>query len=258
MRHFTPKDINYRTTPGPVSFWARALPELVCYTKFLRTVFKASAKAKKGCYHDTQWYNSSLEVLKTLESIGVCFEINGVEHLQQLSGPCVIVANHMSVLETVIMPFLILPFKNFTFIVKDSLMAYPVFKHVLRTRHPIVVNRVNPRQDLKTVMTEGTRRLENGISVVVFPQTTRSTSFDPDKFNSMGVKLAARAKVPVLPLALATDAWNNGKIVKEFGKIDTSKTVRFSFGNALPINGRGRDQHQAIIDFIGKQLDQWH
>jgi 1-acyl-sn-glycerol-3-phosphate acyltransferase len=144
-----------------------------------------------------------------------------------------------------------------TFIVKDSLMQYPVFKHVLATLDPIVVGRVNPRQDLRTVMQEGVDRLSRGMSVVVFPQTTRSNSFDARRFNSLGVKLAQRAKVPAVPLALTTDAWGSGKIIKDFGKIDTSKTVRFCFGQPIAIQGRGGEAHQAVIEFIKRKLSQW-
>lgn len=257
MNTFPPLDLNYRTAPQSVSLLARAFPALVCYSRFLITVIKASALSKKGRYNATQWCRSSYEILKNLENVGVRFEISGLEHIQQLKTPCVVVANHMSMLETVILPVVIQPFRDVTFIVKEGLMDYPVFKHVLRARKPIVVNRVNPRQDLKTVMVEGAERLKNGVSVVVFPQTTRATSFEPEKFNSLGVKLAARANVPAVPLALVTDAWGNGKIIREFGKMDTSKTVRFHFGKPLPIVGRGGEQHQAIIDFISNRMTQW-
>lgn len=257
MNKLLPLDLNYRTVPQPVSRFSKAFPALACYSRFLVTIFKASAQCKFGHYDNTQWSHSSYEIIKALEKVGVCFEMSGLEHIQQLKTPCVVVANHMSMLETVILPAVIQPFHDVTFIVKESLMDYPVFKHILRNRNPIVVNRVNPRQDLKTVMHEGAERLKRGISVVVFPQTTRSTSFDAQKFNSLGVKLAARAKVPVVPLALITDAWGNGKIIKEFGRIDPSKIVRFCFGKPLSIDGRGSDQHQVVIDFIGHQMTKW-
>jgi 1-acyl-sn-glycerol-3-phosphate acyltransferase len=257
MNDFTPLDLNYRTAPRPVTLVTRIFPGLAYYSRFLWVILKASFVSKRGRYGDAQWCRSSYDILKILEKVGVCFEISGLEHIQQLQTPCVVVANHMSVLETMVLPVVIQPFRDMTFIVKDSLMNYPVFKHILRSRAPIVVNRINPRQDLKTVMQEGLERLDNGISVVVFPQTTRSTSFDPDKFNSIGIKLAAKANVPVVPLALVTDAWGNGKIIKEFGKIDASKTVYFSFGKPLFIHGRGAEQHRSVIDFISSHLDQW-
>lgn len=247
----------YRTDTAVISKLERIWPTLFFYIRFLTVVFNASASARKGRYDDAMWYGSSLDILRALERVGIDFEISGLEHLMGLDSPCVIVANHMSVLETTILPMIIVPIKTMTFIVKSSLMNYPVFKHVLRSRRPIVVDRTNPRQDLKTVMQEGVERLKRGISVVVFPQTTRTRIFDPRKFNSIGVKLAGRAKVPVVPLALLTDAWGNGKLIKEFGKIDASRTVRFAFGKPLWVQGRGNDVHLEVIDFIGQKLSHW-
>lgn len=249
---------SYRTVPEKVSFISRLLPELSFYSHFLWTVIKAAAKTSQHRYDREALCRSSFDVLRDLESIGVCFEIDGTGHLRRLETPCVIVANHMSVLETAILPVIIQPMKDLTFIVKESLMRYPVFKHVLATLDPIVVGRVNPRQDLRTVIQEGIDRLNHGVSVVVFPQTTRSDAFDARRFNSLGVKLALRANVPAVPLALATDAWGNGRIIKDFGKIDTSKTVRFSFGHPIAIRDRGGEAHQAAIEFIKGKLSQWH
>jgi 1-acyl-sn-glycerol-3-phosphate acyltransferase len=250
-------DATYRTNDRIVTAFDRNFTTFSFYWRFLSVIFKASAKARRKAYSDAHWRQSSMEILHALERVGVCFEITGLEHLKQLDTPCVVVANHMSVLETTILPMIIVPYKKVTFIVKDSLMDYPVFKHILRSRHPIVVGRANARQDLKTVIQEGTERLLKGISVVVFPQTTRTRFFDPRKFNSMGVKLAGRAKVPVIPLALLTDAWGNGKLIKEFGKIHKNRKVHFAFGKPLWVEGRGTEVHQKIIAFIGQNLHQW-
>lgn len=252
-----PFNHSYQTVPGPVSILGRFFPALVFYSRFLKVVFRASASARRGQYDGAAWCGSSMEILKALEAVGVKFDISGLAHLKALQSPCVVVANHMSVMETVILPILIQPFRRVTFIVKDSLMQYPVFKHVLAARNPIVVNRVNPRQDLRTVMQQGTALLKKGVSVVVFPQTTRARTFDPESFNSLGVKLAARAKVPAIPLALVTDAWGNGRWIKEFGKIDPGRKVRFAFGPPLPIEDRGAQEHQEIIRFISGKLATW-
>lgn len=250
-------DSEYQTAPGSTVGVARIFPALAFYAQFLTTVFKASYKAKRGQYDDAAWNHSSFEVLRALESVGVRFEISGIDHIKRLERPCVVIANHMSVLETTIIPGAILPFRKVTFIVKNSLLHYPVFKHIMRACNPIAVNRTNPRQDLKTVMEKGLSLLNKGVSIIVFPQTTRSRSFDPKKFNTLGVKLAQRAKVPVVPLALITDAWGNGKHIKEFGKIDPSKKVFFAFGRPLWIEDRGTEAHRTIIHFIEKKLQKW-
>lgn len=257
MSNAEPLDASYRTYERTLTAFDRNFSTFSFYLRFLRVIFKASAEAKRKAYGDLQWRQSSIDVLHALERVGVRFEISGLENLKRLGTPCVVVANHMSVLETTVLPMLVLPYKKVTFIVKDSLMDYPVFKHILRSRQPIVVGRANARQDLKTVIEQGTDRLSKGISVIVFPQTTRTRFFNPRKFNSIGVKLARRAGVPIVPLALLTDAWGNGRFIKEFGKIHTSRKVYFTFGQPLWVEGRGNGVHQKIISFIGRNLDQW-
>ena len=137
-----------------------------------------------------------------------------------------------------------------TFVVKQSLLDYPVFKHIMRSRDPIAVDRKNPRNDFKAVMQGGVERLKAGTSIIVFPQTTRTPSFDPKNFNTIGIKLAKKAGVPVIPIGLLTDAWRNGKHIKDFGKIDPSKNVLFSFREPLWIQGRSDKEHAEIIEFI--------
>ena len=163
----------------------------------------------------------------------------------------------MSMLETMVLPAIIQPIRDVTFVVKKSLLEYPVFRHVVRARDPIAVSRENPREDFKTVMQAGMERLQNGSSVVVFPQTTRSLTFDPAQFNSIGLKLALKAKVPMVPIALKTDAWRNGKWLKDIGRIDPTKKVHFAFGRPLKIEGRGTLQQKEATDFIQAKLNDW-
>jgi 1-acyl-sn-glycerol-3-phosphate acyltransferase len=257
MRQLVYTDGIYRTIPEPVSFFARRFPSLAFYSRFLTIVFKASARAKRFQYDDSEWCQNSFEVLQALEKAGGCFEITGIEYVERLDSPCVLIANHMSVLETVILPIIIRPVKKVTFVVKQSLLKYPVFKHIMRSRDPIVVSRRNPREDLKAVLEGGIERLRKGISVIVFPQTTRTRSFDPAQFNTIGLKLAQRAQVPIIPLALLTDFWGNGKYLKDFGKIDPSKKVHFAFGKPMWIQARGNKEHEAIIEFIANKLQEW-
>jgi 1-acyl-sn-glycerol-3-phosphate acyltransferase len=184
---------------------------------------------------------------RALESAGVRLQIAGLEHVAALEGPCVFIGNHMSTLETFVLPVILLPFKQITFVVKRSLVEYPVFGHVMRSRNPITVGRTNPREDLKAVLEGGVERLGGGISLVIFPQTTRVPQFDPKEFNTIGVKLAKKADVPVIPLALKTDAWGNGRLVKDIGRLDPSKTAHFTFGAPMRVQDRGGEEHERII-----------
>jgi 1-acyl-sn-glycerol-3-phosphate acyltransferase len=248
---------SYRTNRDQRSLLGRISPALAFYSRIFSIIVLAGAKAKRGRYDDTAWQASSLKTVRALEKAGVRFDISGLEHVAALEGPCVFIGNHMSTLETFVLPVILLAFKRITFVVKQSLMDYPVFGHVMRSRDPIAVGRTNPREDLKAVMEGGAARLGKGISLVIFPQTTRVPEFDPKEFNTIGVKLAKRADVPVIPFALKTDAWSNGRLVKDFGRIDPSRTVHFAFGAPLRVTQQGAAEHQEIVRFIISNLKAW-
>ncbi len=247
----------YRTSHGAASPLARFSPGWVFYRRMLPIIWRAGAKAKRGRYDDREWARSSLNTLRALETAGVRFDISGLDHVASVTGPCVFIGNHMSTLETFVLPIILLPFQRITYVVKQSLMDYPVFGHVMRSRDPIAVGRTNPREDLQAVLDGGAERLRRGVSMIIFPQTTRTPRFDPSAFNSIGVKLARKAKVPVIPMAVKTDAWGNGHWFKDFGKIDPSKAVYFTFGPPMWVKGRGAEEQQSIIRFISARLLEW-
>ena len=250
-------DDTYTTPQRRISLPARLCPSLVFYAKALTQVVMSGLQARAGRYSHAQWAQDSRNVFNAMESVGGNIRVEGLASYRDLQGPCVIVGNHMSTLETFLLPYLLLPHGNISFVLKKSLTEYPIFKHVARFMHPIVVSRINPREDFKAVMDQGQALLAEGISIVVFPQTTRTNRLDPEKFNSIGIKLARKANVPVLPLALRTDAWGNGKVLKDFGKIDPGKPIRFAFGAPLGVTGNGRAEHQAVFSFIQEKLASW-
>lgn len=257
-----PEDLNfeggvYRTAPVKRSALLRAFPSFFFYCQDLVIVLKASRLAKRGRYATADWVASSRDVLRALESVGVQFEITGVDNFRSLAAPAVFIGNHMSTLETFVLPGLIAAFRETTFVVKQSLVDYPVFKYVMRSRNPVTVGRTNPREDLKAVLEGGEERLRAGTSMIVFPQTTRTAAFDPEDFNSIGVKLAQKAEAPIIPLALKTDAWANGKRLKDFGRIRPSSKVHIAFGEPLWVKGRGREEQAELIRFISEKLAEW-
>ncbi|MGA1868242.1 MAG: lysophospholipid acyltransferase family protein [bacterium] len=233
-------------------------PELFFYPHILWYVVEAYFKVKYGSYNNEEWKCSSLKVLNAIEDFGGRFHISGLDNIRKTPGPVVFISNHMSVLETFVLPSLILPEKSLTYILKKSLLAYPIFGSFLRYLKPIVVSRTNPREDLKIVLTEGASALKRGKSLVIFPQHTRTKGIRVKDFNSLGVKLALEAGVPAIPVALKTDFWGNGTLIKDMGPIGRScKEIFIKFGEPLSIKGKGREEHKQIIGFIKKNYDTW-
>lgn len=253
----TPVDGVYRTPEGMTTPMGRVAPTITFYARFFAIMYRAWRTCRAGRYDREEWRRGSTEVLRALEGSGVRVEAEGMEHIRAAGGPCVFIANHMSTMETLILPGMILPQTYVNFVVKRSLAEYPFFGAVIRAVGSITVGRTNPREDLKAVLDQGVEQLGQGRSVLVFPQTTRALVFDASHFNSIGVKLAARAGVKVIPLALRTDAWTPGRMVKDFGPIKPDLTARFAFGPAIEVEGRGTETQRAVVEFITRKLGEW-
>ncbi len=252
----------YRTDPGMRrSALYRCLRTarlpFILYPGTLGVILRSSRMASRGFYDDEAWARSSHDTLRELEKAGVDFDVDGLDNIRRAPEAAVFVANHMSILETFALPGLIRPSKPVTFVVKESLMTFPVFGPVMRSRDPIPVGRANPRDDYAAVMEGGVKRLGQGISVIIFPQTTRASVFNPEGFNSLGIKLARRARAPVIPVAVKSDAWLNGRRLKDFGPLGRERKVRISFGEPLAVEGHGAAEHARVVDFISSRLEKW-
>ncbi len=215
-------------------------------------------QAATGNYPGGQWAHASLRVLRALEETGCLITVDGMDNIDRAEGPCVFIGNHMSTLETMILPIFIQPRRDVTFVVKESLLKTPLFQHVLKSRDPIIVGRSNPRHDLTAVLEGGEERLKSGRSIIIFPQSTRSPKLVAEQFNSIGVKLARRAGVPVVPVALRTDAWGGwfGPF-KDFGPIRPEVPVHFTFGEPFMVEGNGKAEHAKVYEFIASHLKEW-
>ncbi len=248
----------YHTPEHKIGWLSRLFPSLCFYWRAIWIVWSASRRVRAGNYDSVAWHDDSARTIKALEKSGCRLEVTGLENLKGIDRPCLFIGNHMSSFETFALPALIMPHGfDLAYVVKSSLLKFPIFRDVVTVRNPVVVERVNPRDDLKMVMEEGARRLEQGRSLIIFPQHTRTVSFDPKQFNSIGIKLAQRTGAVVVPVALLTWAWSTGKTIKDFGPIIPSRTIHFAFGEPMAITDKGKEDHARIVDFIQSHLKKW-
>ena len=213
--------------------------------------------AVAGKFDTNTWASRSMDIFKHVESCGGKFHIEGLENIDNTSEPVVFISNHMSILETMVFPGIIACRREVTFVVKQSLVSHPLFGPVMRARKPITVERKDPIADFKKVMNEGEENLKMGISVVIFPQSKRAIDFVPEHFNTLGIKLAKKAGAKIVPVAIKTDCWKNGSLVKDIGSIDRKLPIYMKFGKPMAVEGAGKSEHQKVIDFISGNLNNW-
>ena len=253
---YFPED-SYATPEGLAMPLASRLPSLCFVWKMVSVFWRNVRLALAGKYQGQDWSQGSYDTFRILERCGLRFYMEGMNNIDSFDGPCVFIGNHMSSLETFVLPCFIQPRKPVTFVVKEILLRYPWFGPLLRSREPIAVKHRSPREDFAAVMEQGCERLSRGMSVVVFPQGARVNSVDPAQFNTLGIKLAKKAGVPVLPLALRADAWRVGRFIKDFAGLDPSRPVRFAFGRPIWVEGNGKAEHAAVCDFIAGHWRRW-
>jgi 1-acyl-sn-glycerol-3-phosphate acyltransferase len=110
----------------------------------------------------------------------------------------VIISNHQSVLDTLFINSLRFKFK---WISKIENFKVPLIGWYLRMADYITVNRGN--EESKAEMLEKSYRcLKRGISVMIFPEGTRSADKEIGFFKRGAFQLAIQAKVPILPVII--------------------------------------------------------
>ncbi|MEO8796803.1 MAG: lysophospholipid acyltransferase family protein [Polyangiaceae bacterium] len=126
----------------------------------------------------------------------------------------VVVANHESTAD----PFLLswLPW-DMRWVAKEELFKPPVSGWAMRFSGDIPIRR-GEGDSVRTMLQECERALRGGISVMLFPEGTRSKDGNMLPFKDGAFSLAIRAGVPVLPVALAGTRAMRPKHSRWFGK----------------------------------------
>lgn len=252
----------YHTPPStavPLAYKIPAFKSFWFHTSFICGLLRRSHKlAINHKFDHIAFQDAGYAYLKHIERAGGKFHITGLRNLDVVSGPMVIVANHMSLCETFVLAAMIGPRKGEnSFVIKESLTRYPLFGPVVTKTKPITVTRKKPREDLRRVMEQGVEAIKQGRCVTIFPQNRRRVSFRASEFNTIGEKLAAKAGVPVLPVALRTDFLAPGKIILDLSRIRPERPLNFEFAPPIPPEIDKKTKHQKIIKFISSRMEQW-
>lgn len=150
----------------------------------------------------------------------------------------VVVANHESQAD----PFLLswLPF-DMRWVAKEELFEPPLTGWAMRFGGDIPLRR-GDGESVREMMSECERALAGGISVMMFPEGTRSKDGELLPFKDGAFGLAIRAGVPVLPVAIAGTRAMRPKHSKWFGKAHACAKIL----TPIPTRGLGADDVAAL------------
>ncbi len=148
---------------------------------------------------------------------GIKFKITGAEILKQTNAPYVAVANHQSFWDNFFMQIII---PRHSWVIKRELMDIPVFGWGLKIVEPIAVDR-SDMLSVSKILKIGSKNIEEGNSMVIFPEGTRIKVGRDVKYKPSAAKLAKKNKAGMLLIALNSgNVWPKGFWFKKSGTID--------------------------------------
>jgi len=126
-------------------------------------------------------------------------KIEGMENLNG-EGPYVFMSNHQGSYDI----FALLghlPYQ-FKWLAKKELFSIPFFGWTMAAAGYISIDREGTRETVEA-MNVAAQKIRDGMSVVIFPEGSRSPDGSIQPFKKGGFTLAVKSKVPVVPIAIS-------------------------------------------------------
>jgi 1-acyl-sn-glycerol-3-phosphate acyltransferase len=158
----------------------------------------------------------------------------------------VVVANHESNADPFLLSFL--PW-DMRWIAKEEMFRVPVVGTIMRLSGDIPLKR-GDRGSVEEMMSECRRTLEGGLSVMIFPEGTRSRDGDLLPFKDGAFALAIEAQVPILPVAIEGTRTCMPKGSRWLGEAHATATVL----QPIPTKGLGRGDVPSLRDTARTQI----
>ena len=177
---------------------------------------------------------------------GLKHQVEGLENIPQHAS--IIMCKHQSAWETLALQLI---FPAQVWILKRELLWIPIYGWALAAMQPIAIDRSSVIRSVRHIVTEGCKRLQEGLWVVIFPEGTRVTPGERGRYQPGGGMLAEKAGCPVVPVAHNSGYfWPRNSFKKWPG------TITMVIGP--PIDSRGKaaeDIMNQVEDWIESTVD---
>ncbi len=120
------------------------------------------------------------------------YQVSGLEKLPK--GPAVFISNHQSYWENFFVQ-LIVPMHSW--VMKKEIFNIPIFGWAARMMDPIAVDRKD-HMSVAQILEQGKKKLDQGLWIIIFPESTRVAPLQYKKYKPSAAKLAMDAKVPIV------------------------------------------------------------
>ncbi len=170
--------------------------------------------------------------------------VEGLENLPE-EGPVVFVGNHQGYADIIAYCAAFKKFQ-FGFIAKDELAKVPLYGPWIERIRSVFIERDDPRASLKAI-NKGIEYIEQGFSMVIFPEGTRSKGPEAGEFKRGALKLATKPGVPIIPVSLE----GSYKFFETTGKISPAE-MTIMVHPPIETKGLDRKEEKALTEKVEK------
>lgn len=174
----------------------------------------------------------------TIKASGMEVHIEGKENIPKET--CVFMGNHQSLLDIPLLRYAI--GKEIDLVAKAELVNVPVVGYWITHLKSVALDRNNAREGVKAI-NKAIENVKEGYTFGVFPEGTRSKDGKLNEFKKGSLKIATKAKVPIIPFALSgTSACFEEK--KRF----SPGRVNIIFGEKIETENLSREEEKELLN----------
>lgn len=180
----------------------------------------------------------------TMDIIGIELEVEGIENIPKEA--CVFISNHSSILD---IPILLYTTKrNLGFIAKKEILKTPIIGYFLRNSKCVPIDRENPRAAMASI-NAAIRNIQEGNTMVIFPEGTRNKEGKVGEFKKGSLKLATKSKAKIVPVSIdrASRAFEDTRQIR-------AAKIKVVFGNTIDTNNLSKEEEADLAKNIRARI----
>ena len=176
-----------------------------------------------------------------LQTTRVKIVIKGMEKLD-VRNPYIFMSNHQSHFDILALTRIPVQLR---WVAKKELVKIPVFGWAVWASGHIIIDRSNRDKAFKSIE-RAAERINRGISVVIFPEGTRSPDGRLQEFKKGGFVLAIKSRVPIVPIAIHGSRDVLPKKTFQF----RSGTITIMIGDPIPTDSFSLENKDQLIEAV--------
>jgi 1-acyl-sn-glycerol-3-phosphate acyltransferase len=141
-----------------------------------------------------------------------------------------------------------LPFQ-FKWLVKKELFSVPFLGWTMATAGYINIDREGTRKTVEA-LNEAAQKIREGMSIVIFPEGSRSPNGSIQPFKKGGFTLAIKSKVPIVPIAIT----GSRKIMPKDRLTVTSGEIRIRIGYPIETKDYSLKDRKPLMEKVKETM----